>query len=312
MKLQEASDLYILRRQMAGEKFYGPASLLRSFCRRYGDKSLMSITATEVKEFLDGPRTGPATWRVKYGMLRVFFEYWRRRGDVKMLPMPPTAPKYTSSFLPYIFTKQELRSLLDAIPRCQQRPHCQMSAVTFRALLLFLYGTGMRVGEAVHLRMAQVDLDHGVITIRGTKFYKSRLVPLGRDVQQLLLDYVAIPGRRDRSDQHLFLSKSRAAIKRAVVERSFRRLRQLAGVHRNDDSSYQPRVHDLRHTFAVHRVTDWYRQGADVQSLLPALSTYLGHVDLASTQRYLTMTPDLLAEANRRYQQYVYGGCDER
>lgn len=97
-----------------------------------------------------------------------------------------------------------------------------------------------------------------------------------------------------------------------MVEKSFQRLRGLAGVHRADSSSYQPRVHDLRHTFAVHRVMEWYRQGADVQSLLPALSTYLGHVNLASTQRYLTMTPELLAEANSRFQNYVYGGHDER
>ena len=77
-------------------------------------------------------------------------------------------------------------------------------------------------------------------------------------------------------------------------------------------SSYQPRVHDLRHSFAVHRLTEWYRQNVDVQRLLPALSTYLGHVELGSTQRYLTMTPELLEQANRRFERYVCGGADER
>jgi integrase len=86
----------------------------------------------------------------------------------------------------------------------------------------------------------------------------------------------------------------------------------MAHIERHDDSYFQPRLHDLRHTFAVHRLTEWYRQNADVQRMLPALSTYLGHVDLKATQRYLTMTPELLEQANRRFEQYACGGTDER
>ena len=97
-----------------------------------------------------------------------------------------------------------------------------------------------------------------------------------------------------------------------VVTAGFARLRRIAGVERHDGSYFQPRLHDLRHTFAVHRVTEWYRQGADVQRLLPALSTYLGHVNLSGTQRYLTMTPELLQQANDRFERYLCGGVDER
>jgi integrase/recombinase XerD len=97
-----------------------------------------------------------------------------------------------------------------------------------------------------------------------------------------------------------------------VVEKCFVRLRRIAGIARHDESSYQPRLHDLRHSFAVHRVTAWYRQNKDVQHWLPALSTYLGHVDLSATQRYLTMTPELLEQANRRFEHYVRGGGDEK
>ena len=82
----------------------------------------------------------------------------------------------------------------------------------------------------------------------------------------------------------------------------------MAGVLRTQPSSYQPRIHDLRHTFAVHRVTEWYGQGANVQKLLPALSTYLGHASLEGTQRYLSMTPELLQQANDRFERYVAGG----
>lgn len=95
------------------------------------------------------------------------------------------------------------------------------------------------------------------------------------------------------------------AISRYAAERYFRILRSRVGIERRDGAYFQPRLHDLRHTFAVHRLVAWYREGADVQLLLPRLSTYLGHISLAETQHYLTMTPDLLREAGRRFESYV-------
>ncbi len=312
MKLAESITLYIAKRQAAGEKYYSPARVLRALSRSYGEVELASLTSDQVSCFLAGPRTGPATWRNKYGTLRVFFEHWRLREELHSVPLPTPAPKYTTSFVPYIYSVSELRLLLAAVPCCQQREACLMSASMFRALLLLLYGTGMRIGEALRLRVADVDIDSGVITVRGTKFYKSRLVPLGPYVQTQLRSYLALPGRVDHNDQPLFQSRLHKAVRCQVVEVGFRRLCNLAGVRREESSPYQPRLHDLRHTFAVHRLTEWYRKGADVQALLPALSTYLGHVELHSTQRYLTMTPELLGEANRRFERYVCGGGDER
>jgi integrase/recombinase XerD len=149
MKLTAAIDMYVLHRQTAGERFQGPFVALRAFSRRYGNRSLRAITPAEVKQFLDVPRTGPATWRRKYGTLRDFFAYWRCRGKLNTVPMPPTAPKYTQTFVPYIYSHRELRLLLEAVPHCLQNVECRISAATLRTLLLFLYGTGMRVGEAL-------------------------------------------------------------------------------------------------------------------------------------------------------------------
>jgi integrase len=221
--------------------------------------------------------------------------------------MPLAAPKYTQTFVPYIYSRRELRLLFDAVPRCQRRSTCRTSEITLRTLLLFLYGTGMRTGEALRLRLVDVDLDRAVITIRGTKFYKSRLVPLGADVVQVLRQYLATPGRWNQHYRPLFQSRQHKRLGHSTVDANFRRLCILAGVRRSDTSSRQPRLHDLRHTFAVHRLTEWYKTGANVQLLLPALSIYLGHIDLSSTQCYLTMTPELLAEANHRFQDYVDG-----
>ena len=312
MKLAAAVEIYVLHQRAMGQKFQGPAVALRAFCRRYGKMWLQAITSTEVKQFLDVPRTGPAAWRRKYGVLWDFFEYWRRREKLNAVPMPLATPKATQTFVPYIYSRRELRLLLDAVSRCQRPAACRTSAITLRTLLLFLYGTGMRSGEALRLHLADVDLDDGVITIRETKFYKSRLVPLGSDLIQILRRYIAAPGRCNQPHLPLFQSRQHQRLGHSTVDANFRRLCVLAGVRRSDVSSRQPRLHDLRHTFAVHRLTEWYRTGANVQVLLPALSTYLGHVDLRSTQCYLTMTPELLAEANRRFQDYVYGGRHEQ
>jgi integrase/recombinase XerD len=141
-----------------------------------------------------------------------------------------------------------------------------------------------------------------------TKFYKTRLVPIGDDVHRVIENYLSSPCRKKRADSPLFQSETRDRVKAALAERTFRRLRKLCGVQRRGTFSFQPRIHDLCHTFAVHRVTEWYRQGADVQKLLPALSTYLGHVSLESTQRYLSMTPELLQQANDRFERYATGG----
>ena len=101
----------------------------------------------------------------------------------------------------------------------------------------------------------------------------------------------------------IFVTRTGTAVTRGMAERAFVRLRAIAGIAREDGARYQPRLHDLRHSMAVHRLVAWYREGADVQRLLPQLATYLGHVDIAATQRHLTMTPELLREASRRFQE---------
>lgn len=309
MKLAQAIELYVQRKRDGGSKFHSPEMVLRGFLRKVGDVSLTQIALTQVKGFLDGPKTSAPTWRNKHGELRRFFEYWLRRGEVESLPIPRYVPKCSQIFIPYIYSRSELQRLLNATPLTQPaKGRCVMTPQTFRALILFLYGTGLRLGGALRLQCADVNFGENVITVRGTKFYKSRLVPVGFDVQKLLFEHLQSSGWDHRTSRHLFATKTGAPIHLQTVDISFRRLRRFASVSRQDVSTYQPRVHDLRHTFAVHRVTEWYRTGADVQRLLPALSVYLGHTELAGTQRYLSMTPELLQRANQRFEDYVCKG----
>lgn len=168
----------------------------------------------------------------------------------------------------------------------------------------------MRISEALSLKLTNVDLTAGILTIRESKFYKTRLVPMSPALTGALGDYVARRAKEHptQSDAALFLTRTETPLARHTAENVFSRLRVRAGVLLQDGGRYQPRLHDLRHAFAVHRLVSWYRQGADVQRLLPQLATYLGHVHIAATQRYLTLTPELLHEASQRFERYAREG----
>jgi integrase len=224
--------------------------------------------------------------------------------------VPAAAPKLPQRFVPYIYSREELQRLLSAIPT---EPLAGLSASTLRTLLLLLYGAGLRISEALVLTEADVQADTRLLWIRQSKFFKSRWVPVGRPLAEVLARYrQQQPVRQPDQRQAFFQTVGGSPVNRAAVERAFRVLRQSAGVQRPDGTRYQPRLHDLRHSFAVHRLVAWYRQGADVSRLLPKLSTFLGHVDLAATQHYLTLTPELSEQASRRFERYALrGGHDD-
>jgi site-specific recombinase XerD len=184
----------------------------------------------------------------------------------------------------------------------------------YRTLLLLLYGTGMRIGEALRLTLQDVDLAERVITVRCTKFFKTRLVPIGPKLAGELAAHLerrgllAIP--RDKAAP-FFASRGVRGWCYPRVIAMFQHVRRAAGINCPIGEPRPPRLHDLRHTAAVHRVVAWYRTGQDVQRLLPQLATYLGHLDIRSTQRYLRMTPELLQAASQRFAQYAMGDDHE-
>jgi len=175
-----------------------------------------------------------------------------------------------------------------------------------------LYATGLRISEALNLNLADVDLDDSVLYIRESKFYKTRLVPTGKDLTQVLREYAQLRYKRSPVDPDTpFLLTARGKrVSRAGAEEAFKQMRAQAMVHRDDGARYQPRLHDLRHTAAVTRLVRWYREGVNVQRLLPQLATYLGHVHITGTQRYLSMTPELLQQASVRFEQFVFEEAD--
>src|SRR5215469_8227928 len=150
MKLSQAIDVYIQRRRATGAYLRVPEFILRAFLRLCGDVELRHIRRPTVEKFLRGPRPiQPGTVRGRHSALKMFFAYWVLRGRIRRTPLPKNAPKRTHLFVPYIYSHAELRRLLETADRCQQRPGCKISGATLRALLLLLYGTGMRVGEVL-------------------------------------------------------------------------------------------------------------------------------------------------------------------
>jgi integrase/recombinase XerD len=307
MTLSAIVSLYVSHKRSLGHRFQAEGVLLRAFCKVVGDGPMVSITPESVRAFLDG--NGPVTdyWRKKYRVLGGLYRFARARGFASDSPLPRSIPRLTApAFVPYIYSHAELKRLLDAVPAaCAGRTPVDDYVV--RTLLLLLYGAGLRISEALALTVGDVDLPQAMLRIRVTKFYKTRLVPVGVDLTRALIEYSVTrnASHRAMTDAPFFCFRNGTPLSKSAARSAFRRVRTHAGVRREGDARHQPRLHDLRHAAAVHRVIAWYRTGADLQDLLPKLATYLGHVDLSATQRYLTMTPELLAEASLRFERYA-------
>jgi integrase len=307
MKLGQATREYVASKQATGMVFGVEAYVLRAFTEMLGPNvPIKKITSDSVLDYLNGH--GPITlfWHRKHDALSGFWRFAIQRGYTDRSPVPARRPKKPIPFIPYIYTREELRRLLDGVTSYQKR-WCKLEPITLRALLLLLYGAGLRTSEPIRLACSDVNLAESTLTIRITKFYKTRRIAVSTQLQSVLAQYDAnrrLAGHSRDDTAPFFTYKKGGPVVRVVLEDAFQRLRQHVGVVRQN-ARYQPRLHDLRHTFAVHRLIAWYRSGADVQRLLPGLSTHLGHISLSGTQRYLTLTPELLTEASMRFEHYA-------
>ena len=310
MTLNEIVLRYVTFRKSMGDDFSSAESVLKTFCRRMGeDVALVDITADHVRAFLAGTGTVSGYWRRKYDALRGLYRYAISRGFIEKAHLPSTAVR-APRFKPHIYSDDEVRRLLNAIPVCLNPPR-KLEPHTLRSILLLLYGAGLRIGEVVALTVADVDISASVITIRNAKFHKTRIVPLGSQLGQIIADYAThreAAGHAIDAKAPFFVLRRGESTSVQIVHCAFRRLCKQASVCRQDGARYQPRLHDMRHSFAVRRLTSWYHDGADVQRLLPQLATYMGHVKLSATKVYLTMTPELLREASERFERYA---CQE-
>jgi integrase/recombinase XerD len=244
----------------------------------------------------------PVTAGLELGLLRHLCLYRRRRDGDGFVPEQAWAPQTESPFAPYVFSHAQIRQLLDAASRHRGR---NIWAGMLRRLLLVLYCTGLRFGEAVRLRLSDVDLDKRVLFIRESKG-KSRIVPFGTDLARELRAYL-----RDRTSivrasaepptDAWFVRKNGRPLTPHTAWLAVTKLLRREGL-KPQAGRAGPRPYDVRHAFAVHRLTDWNRKGLDVHARLPWLSAYMGHSSVLGTEDYLHATPELLRLASQRFE----------
>jgi integrase len=309
MKLEQLILQYIGYRKSLGEKFKTNETYLKAFCKAIGPlRPIKSINKKKVNNFLySSSAIITSGWFIKHTALLGFYKYALVRNYVTQIPLPDILPKRPPPFVPYIYSNAELKRLFDTALTYQvNRSH--IIPFMIRTILIITYGLGLRIHEALSVTLNDIDMDNQVITIQQSKFYKSRLLPFNQQLKMIIKTYLQwrIKQKQPQSpDAYLFISKNNQPLNHSTIEGIFKRIREKAGIKRTDKATYQPRLHDLRHTFAINRLVSWYQENKDVQQLLPVLSAYLGHKYLAHTSVYLTMTDNLLQEAKMRFEKYA-------
>jgi len=285
---------YLSLRRSLGFKLEREGKLLPDFIAFLGKSGSPVITSALALAWAKQPAAAtPYWWAARLSMVRTFACYVHTIDPRTEVPPEGTLQRSRPRLGPYIYSDTEVAALMAATRRISD----PFRAHTYRTLFGLLASTGMRVGEAINLDRPDLDWQEGVITVRDGKFGKSREVPLHSTTVEAIEGYAKHRNRRLSGpvSSAFFLSLAGSRLFYKNVHLTFLRLVQWAGLA--DRKPHRPRIHDLRHTFAVRTITDAYRAGLDVERQLPALSTYLGHVSPSSTYWYLSAVPELLGAA---------------
>ncbi len=297
-------ERFIRLRQLSGTDYQSQARLLCYFDRFLSEEKLEEsrlIQSITDRYLLTLAHLAPRARYNRFCVVRQLCRYLSRTDPLTYVPEPIRAITPQAAHRPYIYSEAEIGALLAAAselpPAGSLRPH------TYRTLLGLLYSTGIRIGEALALNLEDFHGAEQRLFIAEGKFRKARWVPLSASTCRAWQSYL---DRRIRIKPHLpdsplFLNLRSRRLHYCTVNQTFQRLLKQCKIP-HDDSA--PRIHDLRHTFAVHRLLAWYKDGKDVNARLPWLATYMGHVDIFSTQLYLQATPELTAQVARRFHEY--------
>jgi len=247
-----------------------------------------------------------AAWTARIKALRPFAKYRAQFDPATEIPPPNLLGPGNRRLAPHIYSVEEVQSLLATA--AQLPPIEGLRPVTYETLFGLLAATGLRISEALHLTHQDVDLEAGIITVRETKFSKSRLVPLHPTTTEALQQYVRLRDVRvpAPSSDDFFLSDGGRRMLQDTVEHRFRRMCDQLG-WRSRGGHPAPRIQDLRHSFITHCLLRWYRQGINVDNEMLALSTYVGHAEVTYTYWYVTGVPELMAIATQRFEQFALG-----
>jgi integrase/recombinase XerD len=302
--LRHAVQDYIEMRRRLGFKLRETERGLIDFVTFLEDNDTPYITTELALAWAQRPsHLQPSSWAKRLRDVRVFARHRSAADPRTQIPPGGLLPFRPKRARAYLYSKEEIERLLAATLEMPCRyAHCKLRPWTYYCLFGLLSVTGLRLGEARNLKLSDVDLDAAVLTIRGTKFGKTRVVPMHASTCIVLRNYVK---RRQQycaaqaASPYLFTSKLGNRLDVGAIHRTFYALSRQIGL-RGLNESHGPRLHDMRHVFATNTLVHWYEAGQDPERLLPILSTYLGHVHVADTQWYLSGSPELMKEAMRR------------
>ena len=259
----------------------------------------------------EATRATPITWGRRLEVVLPFAKHCARVEPGTHVPVCGLFGRVHRRLTPHIYTDAEIADLLAAARRLP--PPGTLRPATYETLFGLIAATGLRLSEALHLRCCDVDTADGTLTVRATKFCKSRLVPLHQTTADALARYRAVRQCHvpEMPESSVFVSPAGAGLPTRTVHSVFECLRAELGWTARGDHAV-PRIHDLRHTFVCRRVMLWHERGADIDNAMVALSTYVGHAKVSDTYWYLTGVPDLMAVAGQRFESFISGSREVR
>ena len=301
--LAQSAEDYLTMRRGVGYALRQEGRMLASFVGYVEDRGIAHVTVEAALGWATAPaQASPTWWAKRLTVVRGFATYLKTVDEDTEVPPKALLPNRASRTTPYLFSPAEITALMAAARRLPS----PLRAATFEALIGLMAVTGARTGEAMALDRTDVDLAQGVLTIWRSKLGKSRQVPLHPSATTALARYAV---RRDElcpraATPSFLLSGGGTRLNHTTVSTTFAGLLDDAGIA-TPPARRRPRLYDLRHSFAVATLTDWHAEGADVQSRLPVLSTWMGHVKPSTTYWYLHAAPELLAVTAARLERYL-------
>jgi len=301
--LREALHDYLALRRSLGFTLRKAGIALSKFVQFLETRGATHITIALALEWAqENKRAQPTQWVQRLSYVRGFARHHAASDPQTEIPPSGLLPFYPQRARPYLYSDEEIRKLLECA--LTLTPVGGLRPWTYHCLLGVLSVAGLRIGEALRLKGEDIDLEQALLTIRGTKFGKSRVVPIHPSTREVLVQYVRRRERllAGRAGSTLFVTNRGTPLDMGDVHRIFYKLSRRIGL-RGLTASHGPRLHDFRHRFAVQTLLQWYRSGEDVERRLPILSTYLGHVHVADTYWYLSACPELMGLAVARLEQ---------
>ena len=241
------------------------------------------------------------TWNHRGSDLRQFGLYLQSQRYGAFILPPRSHKVIQSDYIPYIFTHEEIARFFQVVDAIQPHPLSNKHA-SFPLLFRLLYCCGLRISEAQHLKISDIDFDNGVLHIRESKFNKDRLIPMSVSLAEMFEKYHDLFNGKSLADDYYFRNKNGTPLTHDSTYKVYRKLLWKAGISHGGKGK-GPRLHDLRHTFCVHTLTKQIKEGVDLYITLPILSVYIGHSSVGATQRYVRLTaeayPELIEKVSR-------------